>query len=103
MHAPACVPALQSLCLQAVAAAVGAGEVLPAALGSLPADGALVRAVTAQLPLALPLGVAATLVADEEYWARRAAARWKNCQAAPHGCSWKQLFLERNLQEAIEL
>lgn len=42
------------------------------------------------------------LIADEDYWRRRAAARWRNCDPAGNGRSWKQLFFERHLQEALE-
>jgi hypothetical protein len=42
------------------------------------------------------------LIKDEDYWWRRACSRWKNCEAASHGHSWKQLFFERYLQEALE-
>lgn len=42
------------------------------------------------------------MIADEDYWQRRACARWKNCDTSAHGRSWKQLFFERNLQEALE-
>lgn len=43
------------------------------------------------------------LIMDEEYWRRRACARWRNCDPCAHGRSWKQLYFERNLQEALEL
>ena len=39
---------------------------------------------------------------DEAYWRRRATARWRNCDTVQHGRSWKQLFMERHLQEALE-
>jgi hypothetical protein len=42
------------------------------------------------------------MIADEDYWRRRASARWRNLDAAAHGRSWKQLFFERNLDEALE-
>jgi len=42
------------------------------------------------------------MIADGEYWERRSCARWRNCDPAAHGQSWKQLYFERNLQEALE-
>lgn len=42
------------------------------------------------------------LIEEEEYWKRRASERWRNCDIACHGDSWKQLFFERNLNEFLE-
>jgi hypothetical protein len=42
------------------------------------------------------------LISDEDYWRRRSCARWRNCDTVGHGRSWKQLYFERNLQEALE-
>lgn len=43
-----------------------------------------------------------TLITSERYWARRASARWRNCLVDAHGKSWKQLYFERNLEDALE-
>jgi hypothetical protein len=95
---PGSVQALQAVCVRALAAAVNAGAV-PAAAGRLPAP--LEQQVVEQLSLELPLEVAAVMIQEGRYWHRRAAARWSNCDATPHGGSWKQLYMERNLQQAI--
>ncbi len=93
--APQLVPALKSLCIKAVASGFDSRP-----LGSLDAD--CVQQVVDNLSVDLPLEVAAVMIAGEGYWQRRAAVRWKNCDTLPHGNSWKQLYMERNLQEAIE-
>jgi hypothetical protein len=91
------VPALRDLCVRAVA------EGFPAAptFGSLRARE--VSAVVRELSLDLPFHVALPLISDEDYWRRRAAARWRgSLVVASHGQSWKQLYVERHLQEALE-
>lgn len=42
------------------------------------------------------------LIEEEDYWKRRASEKWRNCDIACHGDSWKQLFFERNLNEFLE-
>lgn len=93
--APQLVPQLRDLCIKAVA---GGFQDRPV-LGSL--DDKCVQKVVDNLALDLPLDIA-VLISGESYWQRRAAERWKNCDTLPHGSSWKQLYMERNLQEAIE-
>lgn len=39
---------------------------------------------------------------DEDYWKRRSSARWRNLEPSAHGNSWKQLYFEKNLQDALE-
>lgn len=58
--------------------------------------------VYAMLDLDMPLPAAATRINDENYWKRRTQARHRNAQVEKHGCSWKQTFLELELQEALE-
>jgi hypothetical protein len=61
--------------------------------------------VVERLPLDLPLelaGAAITQEGNENYWKLRSQARWTNCDSAKHGCSYKQLFFERNLQDTLE-
>lgn len=94
--APQLVPQLRDLCIKAVA---GGFQARPELDGL---DDTCVQRVVDNLSLDLPLDIAAVLIAGEGYWQRRAAARWKNCDTLPHGSSWKQLYMERNLQEAIE-
>lgn len=94
--APQLVPQLRDLCITAVATVFESRPVL----SNL--DDTCVQRVVDNLALDLPLDIAAVLIAGESYWQRRAAARWKNCDSLPHGRSWKQLYMERNLQEAIE-
>lgn len=94
--APQLVPQLRDLCIKAVAGGFQSRPVL----SNL--DDACVQKVVDNLPLDLPLDIAAVLIAGDSYWQRRAALRWKNCDTLPHGSSWKQLYMEQNLQEAIE-
>ena len=61
-----------------------------------------VKKIIDLLPLDLPLELVGTLIEDESYWERRSNARWRNCDCTPHGCSWKQLYFERNLEHALE-
>ena len=51
----------------------------------------------------LPLKITANLVDDEGYWKRCSKARWKICDVAAYGNSWKRMYFERNLQQIIEL
>lgn len=96
MSAPALPFSLKDLCIQAVSANFQQAPTF----GGLPDD--LAKRVTDGLPLTLPLHLAAALISDETYWKNRACLRWRNCVTAPHGRSWKQLYMEQNLQEALE-
>ncbi|CAM6121631.1 unnamed protein product [Calypogeia fissa] len=68
--------------------------------GNLPADERL--RVVNEIALDLPLQLAADLIPEEAYWKRRVQSKWRNCDINAHGRSWKQLFFERNLAEALE-
>eukprot|EP00927_Polykrikos_kofoidii_P060201 TRINITY_DN5524_c3_g1_i1.p1 TRINITY_DN5524_c3_g1~~TRINITY_DN5524_c3_g1_i1.p1 ORF type:complete len:560 (+),score=95.19 TRINITY_DN5524_c3_g1_i1:213-1682(+) len=52
--------------------------------------------------LNMPLPEAATRISDENYWKRRTQAKHRNAQVEKHGVSWKQTFLELELQECLE-
>lgn len=69
-------------------------------LGNLPRK--FQERVIAQLPVDVPLATVASVVADESYWKRRAQARWQQCKASDHGSSWKRLYFERHITEALE-
>lgn len=56
-----------------------------------------------RLPLSLPLHVAANLIHDGIYWKRRCEQRWRNRDISDYGHSWKRMFFERHLENAIEL
>jgi len=58
--------------------------------------------VYAILDLEIPLPEAAQRINDENYWKRRTQAKHRNAQVEKHGMSWKQTFLELELQEALE-
>lgn len=58
--------------------------------------------VYAMLDLNMPLPEAATRITDENYWKRRTQAQHRNAQVEKHGMSWKQAFLELELQDALE-
>ncbi|KXZ55119.1 hypothetical protein GPECTOR_3g271 [Gonium pectorale] len=96
MAAPLLITPLKDLCVKVVAANF---ESCPT-FGPLPDK--YVKRIIDILPLDLPLELVGTLISDDDYWRRRSQARWKNCEVAAHGFSWKQLFFERNLQEFLE-
>eukprot|EP00879_Flechtneria_rotunda_P009172 GHRR01009602.1.p1 GENE.GHRR01009602.1~~GHRR01009602.1.p1 ORF type:complete len:439 (+),score=139.70 GHRR01009602.1:208-1524(+) len=96
MRASPLLPPLKDLCISVIASNF---QDRPA-FGDLPEKS--VKRITAGLPLNLPLELAARLITDEAYWKRRAAIRWANCEASPHGRSWRQLYMEKNLQDALE-
>merc|ERR1719408_249323 len=50
----------------------------------------------------MPLPEAAMRIADENYWKRRTQRKHKNAQLEKHGMSWKQTYLELELQLALE-
>jgi hypothetical protein len=58
--------------------------------------------VFAMLDLDMPLPEAASRINDENYWKARTQARHRNAQVEKHGCSWKQTFLELELQDRLE-
>jgi len=58
--------------------------------------------VYAMLDLDMSLPEAATRISDESYWKRRTQAKHRNAQVEKHGMSWKQTFLELELQDALE-
>lgn len=58
--------------------------------------------VYAMLDLNMHLPEAATRINDENYWKRRTQATYRNAQVERHGNSWKQTFLELELQTALE-
>lgn len=51
---------------------------------------------------AFPSGQAGKVIADENYWARKVALRWRNAELRQHGGSFKQCFFERTVTEALE-
>ncbi|CAD7700412.1 unnamed protein product [Ostreobium quekettii] len=95
---PRLITPLADLCLESVAANFERRRCLDA----LPPQ--YVSRGLALLPLDLPLEVAGSLGVpdDEVYWRRRACARWRNPCPEAHGGSWKQMYFERNLQDALE-
>ena len=61
-----------------------------------------IEKVVSFLDIELPLDIVGQLIADENYWRRRSTKRWRNLEVGQHGGSWKQLYFERNLAEALE-
>ncbi|CAE8741931.1 unnamed protein product [Polarella glacialis] len=59
--------------------------------------------VYAMLDLDMALPEAAHRINDENYWKRRTNAKFRNAQVEKHGMSWKQTFLELELQQSLEL
>mmetsp|Transcript_55057 Transcript_55057/g.101915 ORF Transcript_55057/g.101915 Transcript_55057/m.101915 type:complete len:520 (+) Transcript_55057:80-1639(+) len=58
--------------------------------------------VYSMLDLEMPLPEAAVRINDENYWKRRTQVTHRNAQVEKHGMSWKQTFLELELQDALE-
>jgi hypothetical protein len=58
--------------------------------------------LAALIPTDLPLSVSAPLIDSEVYWKRCAADLFQTCVPADHGHSWKQLFFEKTVEEALE-
>ncbi|DAZ98037.1 TPA: hypothetical protein N0F65_004527 [Lagenidium giganteum] len=60
--------------------------------------------IMARLPLDLDVCITAPNVSDENYWKRCCLSKsaWKNLQIADHGLTWKQLYLEKHMQDLLE-
>jgi len=91
-------PSLVQTCLRRVAANFLSYDNLQSKLGRKQLED-----VYAMLDLQMPLPEAATRISDESYWKRRTQAKHRNAQVEKHGLSWKQTFLELELQEVLEL
>jgi len=90
-------PSLVQICLRRVAQNFLSYDNLEKKLGKKQLED-----VYAMLDLDMPLPEAATRISDESYWKRRAQAKHRNAQVEKHGVSWKQTFLELELQDALE-
>jgi len=90
-------PSLVQLCLRRVAQNFLTYNNLSQKLGKKQLED-----VYAMLDLNMPLPEAATRITDENYWKRRTQAQHRNAQVEKHGMSWKQAFLELELQDALE-
>ncbi|CAE7267480.1 DRC5 [Symbiodinium necroappetens] len=88
---------LVQICLQRVAENFLQYDNLHAKLGRKQLED-----VYAMLDLDMPLPEAALRINDENYWKRRTQAKHPNAQVEKHGMSWKQTYLEIELQEALE-
>ncbi|XP_046382493.1 dynein regulatory complex subunit 5 isoform X2 [Ischnura elegans] len=65
------------------------------------------NALLENLPLDLPLKIVIPIIPDGIYWQRRALERWPTpvegtCDILKHNNSWRELYLERDIQEWIE-
>lgn len=58
--------------------------------------------VLKQLPPDMPLHITAPLISDEGYWERCCRSRWELCDVSEHRNCWKEMYFEKNSQEAIE-
>ncbi|CAG9465687.1 unnamed protein product [Pedinophyceae sp. YPF-701] len=96
MARPDLVPTLRELCIRVVSDTF---EKRPTFVGLQAED---IKSITERLPLDLPLELAGDVIDDERYWWRRSTRRWRNSEVGAHGNSWKQLYFERNLQDALE-
>ena len=58
--------------------------------------------LAALIPTDLPLIVSAPLIDSEIFWKRCAADLFQTCVPSDHGNTWKQLFFEKTVEEALE-
>jgi hypothetical protein len=58
--------------------------------------------VLKQLPTDVPLHITAPLITDEGYWKRCCHSRWELCDVSEYRDCWKEMYFERNAQEALE-
>lgn len=60
--------------------------------------------ITKRLPVDLDIKASAPYIVDENYWKRCCLNRpgWANREIEQHGLTWKQLYVELNLQEMLE-
>lgn len=65
-------------------------------------DARTIERIVDLLPLDLHVEMAGKVIMNESYWRRRSQARWENCDIAGHGRSWKQLYFEKNIEDALE-
>ncbi|KAG7222746.1 hypothetical protein INR49_026356 [Caranx melampygus] len=56
-----------------------------------------------RLSLSLPLHMTANIISDGVYWKRCCEQRWDLCDVWHYGHSWKRMFFERHMENAIEL
>uniref|UniRef100_A0A3Q4A8N3 Uncharacterized protein n=1 Tax=Mola mola TaxID=94237 RepID=A0A3Q4A8N3_MOLML len=56
-----------------------------------------------KLSTSLQLHVTAGLIGDGVYWRRCCEQRWDICDVSCYDHSWKRMFLERHMEELIEL
>jgi len=90
-------PSLVQICLKRVAQNFLSYSSLHSKLGRKQLED-----VYAMLDLDMSLPEAATRICDENYWKRRTQSKHRNAQVEKHGMSWKQTFLELELQEVLE-
>lgn len=90
-------PSLVQVCLQRVAENFLSFDNLHTKLGRKQLED-----VYAMLDIEIPLPEAAVRINDENYWKRRTQAKHRNVQVERHGMSWKQTYLELELQQALE-
>merc|ERR1719346_782148 len=90
-------PSLVQICLKRVAQNFLSYDTLHQKLGKKQLED-----VYAMLDLDMSLPEAAVRISDENYWKRRTQAKHRNAQVEKHGMSWKQTFLELELQDALE-
>ena len=98
------VTPLLELCLESVARGF-AKDQRCLLKGRLPDS--LRRRIVNLLDTRLSLEIAGTWIEDEAYWWRRASCRWPTFVTKPgstavaHGRSWKQMYFEKDFEEAV--
>lgn len=95
-------PKLTELCCKAIA---GNFSQKPLKSGETKISQDQLPCIMAELPMNLDLSVAARHVDNESYWKRRClhcSSHWRPFNIRKHGGTWKQYFLERCLEEALE-
>ncbi|XP_026174454.1 dynein regulatory complex subunit 5 isoform X2 [Mastacembelus armatus] len=91
------VPCLSNLCLQSI---VKNFKEKPIYEKLTPVEKDLIQE---RLSPSLPLDVTASMISDGVYWKRCCEQRWELCDVSHYGHSWKRMFLERSMENIIEL
>ncbi|XP_031717670.1 dynein regulatory complex subunit 5 isoform X1 [Anarrhichthys ocellatus] len=91
------VPCLSNLCLKSIVRNIEEKPIFEE-LSPIHKD-----FVQETLSTSLPLHVTANLISDGVYWKRCCEQRWDICDLAHYGHSWKRMFLERHMENIIEL
>ena len=58
--------------------------------------------IFSKLPLTIPLHVSVPFINDQLYWRKKYQLKWNSSRKTNECYTWKQIYLQRYLQELIE-